>query len=105
MRSIPALIAVLAALAAAPTAKAQSILNFGGVDPTRIVNKPIAVPEAIAKPQVVQSSGFSITKYLPKIQFPSTKPVHGYSTFPTQDQMPGQEYLKAFRWTAAPGFK
>jgi hypothetical protein len=42
------------------------------------------------------SSGFSLTNFFSSFGLPLGAPVHGQSQFPTQSQMPGKDYLKAF---------
>ena len=85
-------------LLAAP-AWAQTALTFGGVDPTKIVNQVIAIPDTsrpIAQPQQAASTGFSLSNILPTIHLPSAKAIFGQSIFPTQQNLPGKNYLKAF---------
>jgi hypothetical protein len=88
-------------LLAAP-AWAQTALTFGPVDPTKIVNQVIAIPDSampIAQPQQASSTGFSLTGMLSKIQLPSAGKIFGQSVFPTQQQLPGKNYLKAFGYS------
>jgi hypothetical protein len=85
-------------LLAAP-AWAQTALTFGGVDPTKIVNQVIAIPDSampIAQPQQAASTGFSLSNILPSIHLPTGKGVFGQSIFPSQQNLPGKNYLKAF---------
>lgn len=53
-------------------------------------------PVPIARPQPVSPRNTGLSAFLPKVQLPSASPIHGFSTYPTQDQMPGSAYLKAF---------
>ncbi len=92
----------LALVSAAP-APAQVVLNFGGANPTKIVNQPIAVPgstqpqqQPIAVPQQRSATGFSLSSIFGKIPFPSPKLLQGQSTFPTPDHLPGKGYLQNF---------
>ena len=88
-------------LLAAP-AWAQTTLTFGGVDPTQTVNQVIQIPDstmAIAQPQQVSSTGFSLTGLLSKIGLPSGKSIFGQSIFPAQQSLPGKDYLKAFGYS------
>ena len=89
----------LGLLAAAP-APAQVVFNFGGANPTQIVNQPVATPASaqspIAAPQQRPNSGFSLTGILSRIHLPSASLIHGTSPFPTPDQLPGKAYLSAF---------
>ena len=90
------------ALGLAAPAFAQSTNNFGGVNAALLKFEPIDVsqsvaPVPIARPQVV-SRRFSLTNILPKFSFAamSNKPVIGFSQFPSQDGLPGKNYLKSF---------
>lgn len=103
MRTCLALGALLGVLLLAAPGRAQTI-NFGGVDSTKIVNKPINIPASklpIAQPQLQKTPGFSLAKYIPKITLPSPKTVRGISQFPTPEDMPGTNYLHSFRWQYA----
>jgi hypothetical protein len=93
-----ALTAVLLGLAAASPCWAQRTLNFGGADPTKIVNKPISVPDFVAAPQRVQKPSLGLANFFHKVNVPSSKPIQGISRFPTSKNMPGADYLKPFRW-------
>ena len=59
-------------------------------------------PLPIARPQPIAPRNTTLSAFLPKIQLPSAKPVHGVSFYPSQDQMPGSAYLKAFGLRRAP---
>jgi hypothetical protein len=99
MRTRTALAALAGTLLLAAPALAQTALTFGGVNPTRITNQPIAIPDSarpIAQPQNTLLGGFSLSNFLPKIPFPSANPVHGQSAFPTPANMPGKAYLNQF---------
>jgi hypothetical protein len=78
---------------------AQAV-SFGRVNPTQIVNQPVIVPSSssvpIAAPQQNPNSNFSLVNLFSNFSLPGAKPVHGQSVFPTQDKMPGKDYLKAF---------
>jgi hypothetical protein len=104
MRTRICLAALGAAFLLAKPAWAQTAVTFGGVDPTKIVNQVIAIPDSsvpIAQPMQASSTGFSLTGMLSKIQLPSAGKIFGQSSFPTQQQMPGKDYLKAFGYRKA----
>src|SRR5438552_5775097 len=58
-------------------------------------------PVPIARPQQMAPRNTGLSSFLPKIQLPSAKPITGQSFYPTEDQMPGAAYLKAFGAHAA----
>jgi hypothetical protein len=77
------------------------VVSFGNVNPTQIVNQPVILPSTpssapIASPQQNPSTGFSLAHFFSSFSLPGAQPVHGQSVFPTQDKMPGKDYLKAF---------
>jgi hypothetical protein len=59
-------------------------------------------PVPIARPQSVSPRNTSLSNFLPKITLPSATTTHGFSVYPSQDQMPGSAYLKAFGVRRAP---
>ncbi|HMF10864.1 MAG TPA: hypothetical protein VKE94_01120 [Gemmataceae bacterium] len=63
-------------------------------------NTPAPVP--IARPQPISPRNTSLSAFIPSPMMPSATPVHGFSIFPSQDQMPGAAYLKAFGARVAP---
>ncbi len=93
-------------LAAGSSARAQvsgPLFFGGGVDPTKLVFVPINTKASvvpIAEPQT-RSTGFSLLNFMPRFLLPSPKPVIGQSTFPSEAQLPGADYLKAFQYRAA----
>ena len=90
----------LGLLLAAP-AWAQRAVNFGRVSPQQIVNQPIDTSNSvvpIAKPQTLDNAKFSLKNILPRPGLPGAKPIIGRSDFPTQQNMPGYNYLKAFHF-------
>jgi hypothetical protein len=93
-------------LAAGASARAQvagPLFFGGGVDPTKLVFVPINTQASvvpIAEPQT-RSTGFSLLSFMPRFLLPSSKPVIGQSTYPSESQLPGADYLKAFRYRAA----
>jgi hypothetical protein len=102
MRIRTALAALAVASLLTAPALAQTALTFGGANPTQIILKPVAVPNAgqpIAQPQNSLLQAFSLSNFLPKISFPSANPVHGQSNFPTQANMPGKSYLQQFGYS------
>jgi hypothetical protein len=53
-------------------------------------------PVPIARPQVLSARNLSLSSFLGQPTLPSANPIHGFSTFPSQDQLPGAAYLRAF---------
>lgn len=56
----------------------------------------------IAQPQPVSPRNTSLGAFIPRVTLPSATPVHGFSTYPSEDQLPGADYLKAFGARVAP---
>src|SRR5262249_12808116 len=106
MRQSVLLCALVLVLAAGTSARAQvsgPLFFGGGVDPTKLVFVPIdprASVVPIAEPQT-RATGFSLLNFMPRFLLPSPKPVIGQSTYPSQSQLPGADYLKAFQYRAA----
>jgi hypothetical protein len=59
-------------------------------------------PPPIAQPQPVSPRNKALNAFLPSPQLPIGAPVHGFSTYPSLDQMPSADYLKAFGARIAP---
>ncbi|HMF14184.1 MAG TPA: hypothetical protein VKE94_17835 [Gemmataceae bacterium] len=59
-------------------------------------------PPPIAQPQPVSPRNKALSAFLPKPQLPTGTPTVGFSTYPSLDQMPGTDYLKAFGARIAP---
>jgi hypothetical protein len=96
--------AAAAGLLLSAPAWAQTTTSFGGADPTKIVNQPIAIPgvgQPIAQPQTLSSSGFSLANFLPSFSLPSADSIFGRSSYPTAANMPGKDYLKYFGFQKA----
>jgi hypothetical protein len=96
--------ALAAGLFLAAPAWAQHAVSFGGADPTRIVNQPIAIPGAgqpISQPQALGATSWSLTNYLPNFSLPSASTIFGRSSYPTAANMPGKDYLKYFGFQKA----
>ena len=96
--------AVALVLLLSGTSRAQNRRNFFnfffGADPRDVVNVPIDTSMSnvpIASP-IQRKSSFKLLDYFPSFDliFPS-RPTIGQSVFPTEGQMPGPDYLKAFR--------
>jgi hypothetical protein len=56
----------------------------------------------IAQPQTLAPRNTSLSAFLPKMQLPTPQRRIGMSIYPTEDQMPGADYLKAFGLKVAP---
>jgi hypothetical protein len=93
-----------------PTTKAPTVFDFslaklfGPLGGTTTTSKPSG-PPPIAQPVPVQPHNTSLTSFLPRITSMSAKPVIGLSTYPTEDQLPGADYLKGFGLKVAPRVK
>jgi hypothetical protein len=59
-------------------------------------------PVPIARPQPLSPRNTTLTGFMPKVSLPSASPIHGFSTYPSEDQLPGAAYLKAFGLKVAP---
>jgi len=102
--SLGALVLLLAVGSTAHAQRTGPIFFGGGADPTHLTFVPIDTSQSvvpIAQPQT-RSAGFRLLDLMPRITFPGSKPVIGQSTFPSQNQLPGANYLKAFRYGAVP---
>lgn len=98
MRTGMCLSAALLVLALASPAVAQTAKGFGGVNPAAIVMQPIGgggTTSSIATIPLFDHS-IHLKDFIPHLGQFSNKPVIGQSTFPTPDNMPGLNYLKAF---------
>ncbi len=98
--------ALLLGLLLAAPCWAQRTLTFGGVNPAQIQNVPVvtsnvATPtsQPIAAPQLMSNTSFRLSSFIPKLTFPSAGPVFGQSQFPTQQNLPGKNWLKSFGYT------
>ena len=97
-------IAAATGLFLAAPAWAQTTNTSGGANPTQIINQPVAIPgvgQPIAQPQILGSTSWSLSNYLPNIGLPSASSIFGQSTFPTAANMPGKDYLKYFGYQKA----
>jgi len=62
-------------------------------------------PPPIVQPQVLAPRNKSLAGFIPKPGMPRASSVQGLSVYPSQDQMPGAAYLKAFGAQVAPRVK
>jgi hypothetical protein len=85
-------------LALASPALAQQAKGFGGVNPTTIVQQPITTSSFNTSISAIPLFDHSVKlkDFFPSLGSFSNKPVFGQSTYPTPDNMPGLNYLKAF---------
>jgi hypothetical protein len=85
-------------LALASPALAQQAKGFGGINPTSIVQQPITTSSFNTSISAIPLFDHSIhlKDFFPSVGGFSNKPVIGQSTYPTPDNMPGLNYLKAF---------
>lgn len=112
MRNLKWLAAGVVALGLAAPAFAQvNTTSFGGIDPRQVRGQMIdtshsVAPVPIAQPQIFNHT-FSLANFLPNLSMftGGTSPVIGMSRYPTADQLPGKEYLKAFGYHRPRGFR
>jgi hypothetical protein len=76
----------------------QQAVGFGGVNPAAIVNQPIAIPSSSSSISSIPLFDHSVhlQDFMPHLATFSNKPVIGQSVYPTPENMPGLNYLKAF---------
>jgi hypothetical protein len=98
MRNLTRLTALALIPALASPALAQQAKGFGGVNPANIVQMPVAQAGATSSIATIPLFDHSIhlRDFFPQISTFSNHPVIGQSTYPTPDNMPGLNYLKAF---------
>jgi len=96
---LPALVLGLCFAGQAP-AQTLNLFNFGTTQP--IQNVPIDTSTAnipIAQPQTLPNAvGHKLASFIPGFTSFSNQRVTGVSQFPTPSQMPGLDYLKAFKY-------
>jgi hypothetical protein len=56
----------------------------------------------VAQPQTLGARNTSLTSFIPTVHLPTPQRKIGMSVYPTEDQMPGADYLKAFGLKVAP---
>ncbi len=106
--------APLLALALAGPAWAQSITFGNGptqaqraltgrgtpsLTPFPLINQPIDTRNSvvpIAQPQTLSLPGFNLSRFFPKVGMFSNRSTFAQSQFPTQSQLPGADWLRAF---------
>ena len=98
MRTWTTLASFALVLALASPALAQQAKGFGGVNPANIVQMPVAQPGATSSIATIPLYDHSIhlRDFIPHISPISNRSVVGHSNYPTPDNMPGLNYLKAF---------
>jgi hypothetical protein len=95
MRFVKGMTALAVVLALAGSAAA-------GADPLTFIGSLFNTPPAtstqqpVAQPQLTSRGPFGLTNMLPNPTPLSNQQVIGFSTFPTQSQMPGAGWLAAF---------
>ncbi len=90
---------VLLGLGLASPAWAQLTITFGGApQATRNVLPNLNSSVPIAQPQTGGVTKFSLGSLIPSFSGISNRRVFGHSTYPTQAQLPGLDYLKAFQF-------
>jgi hypothetical protein len=85
-------------LALASPARAQTAKGFGGVNPTTIVQQPITTSSFNTSISAIPLFDHSIklSDFFPSLGSFSNKPTFGQSVYPSPDNMPGLNYLRAF---------
>ena len=72
---------------------------------TGIGSSSTSSPPPIVQPQVLGQRNTSLSSFIPHPGMPRASSILGSSTYPSQDQMPGAAYLKAFGAQVAPRVK
>jgi len=83
----------------ASPARAQSLTAFSN-QPRHLTFKPVSTTRYLAAPiPAQQASGFSLTKFIPKLTFPgfSNSPTIGVSPFPPPSSFPSTQYKSPFQ--------
>ena len=90
--------ALILVLTVFSSAQAQTAKGFGGVNPAAIVNQPLTATDSSSAIATIPLFDHSIhlKDFLPSVGSFGNKPVIAQSTYPTADNMPGLNYLKAF---------
>jgi hypothetical protein len=83
-------------LAVASPAMAQQAVGFGGVNPAAIVNQPIVTGSSSSAGIPLFNHSIHLQDFMPHLTTFSNQSVIGQSTYPTPENMLGQNYLKAF---------
>lgn len=75
----------------------RTLSSYGGIDPNRIVNKPIDLSQAIVAPNAtVGTKPFSLTNFLPRLSLPGVRQRMGVSPLPTASSFPSTQYKNGF---------
>lgn len=98
MRILTTLAALAFVFVVASPALAQTAVGFGGVNPAAIVSQPITTGSSTGSIATIPLFDHSIhlKDYFSSVGSFSNQPVIGQSTYPTAENMPGLNYLKAF---------
>ena len=99
MRKLSSWAAFTMLLAAASPAMAQQAVGFGGVNPAAIVNQPIVTGSSSSAGIPLFNHSIHLQDFMPHLTTFSNQSVIGQSTYPTPENMPGQNYLKAFGYS------
>jgi hypothetical protein len=77
MRTIGCVAALAGTLLLAAPGWAQHAVSFGGADPTKVVNQPVATPQPLG------SAGASLSNLLPRVSLPSVGSLFGTGSAPS----------------------
>jgi hypothetical protein len=106
MRTGRWLAGVALSLGLTATASAQQRSVFLMPSQGSIQNQVIDTSNAgvpIAQPMTLPSSSNSLTRFFPSFnRLVNRKPIQATTVYPTADQLPGKDYLKAFRFQHPP---
>jgi hypothetical protein len=96
MRNLARVAAFVLLILLASPISAQQAVGFGGVNPSAIVNQPIASGGSSSLGIPLFDHSIHLRDFLPNLKTFSNASVFGQSTYPTPDNMPGLNYLQAF---------
>jgi hypothetical protein len=96
MRSLTRFVAFAPLFLLASPVLAQQAVGFGGVNPATIVGQPVGGTSSSSVGIPLFDHSVHLRDFMPNLKTFSNTPVFGQSTYPTPENMPGLNYLKAF---------
>jgi hypothetical protein len=96
MRSLTRLAVFASLVFFASPVMAQQAVGFGGVNPATIVGQPVVAPSSSSAGIPLFDHSVHLRDFMPNLKTFSNTSVFGQSTYPTPENMPGLNYLKAF---------
>jgi hypothetical protein len=96
MRSLTLVSSFALLLPFATPVGAQQAVGFGGANPSAIVNQPVVSSSSSTLGIPLFDHSVHLRDFLPNMKTFSNSSVFGRSIYPTPDNMPGLDYLKAF---------